>query len=752
MQGKDAGEGGSEKKSLGLFGFLGEAYTHFKPYTGAVVAVFLALFFQAAFRLMVPLGYREIFDTAIPNEDQGYLFGILAVLTLGWVINAGASVLQDRMAASTGMHAMNDIRILMFSHLQRLSVGFFVRTNSGELMSRFSSDLTVVETAFLRAIYTFVFSSLILVGSVSALFFLEWRLALLTFASLPIALIGPRLLGARAQKRNYDHKEKEALVSETLQETIRGHAVVRVFSLQKDRMDAFRQQLDRLQVNATKAVFASALVGRTSSLSVFLVQILIMCTGGWLAINGNLSIGTLVGFVALLLNVANAANHISGTVPDLLRAATGMQRINEFLAEGPIVLDEPGATSLPRFCKEIHFQNVFFSYSGEGAAINGIDFHIRAGELVAVVGPSGCGKTTVLKLMLRFHDPSTGDIFMDGVRLRDTTKESLRSQIGVVLQESRLFNTTLRENIRTGKLDATEEEIIEAAKKAEIHELISQLPQGYDTVVGEDGERLSGGQRQRIALARAIIRNPSLLILDEATSALDPATEASINKTLHNFGSERTVLSATHRLGSVVHMDRILVIDQGRLVEQGNHEELMALGGVYQNLWNKQSGFRVSEDGSSVEVTPERLRAIPIFATALDSSLVILADALVSKSLPKDRVIFMEGDPGNRFYIIARGRVEVLIGNEESGRSVRWLEDGDYFGEMALLDGKPRNATIRTVTPVLLLSLGRRQFNELLGSESELKALIEKEAELRRGGSYASEEDESMGGGILFKL
>jgi len=746
-------QGGRERgKSLGLRGFLAIALRYYRPYLAAVLVVGTALLVQTAFRIAVPLGYREIFDSAIAEENMARLFEIFVWLALGWGINTVASLVQDYLASSVGARTMNDIRIAMFDHLQNLSAGFFGRVSSGDLMSRFSNDLMVIESAFLRSIYTFLFSSLILVFSVGALFFMEWRLALMTFASLPVALVGPRILGSKAQKRNYDRKEYEALVAGTLQEAISSHVIVRSFGLAEMRSRQFREQLGRLADKATGAVFSSALVGRTSSLSVFLIQILIMTLGGYLAIRGFLSAGSLVGFVALLLNVSNAANHLSGTVPDLLQAAAGMQRIQEFLNEGPVVRDDPDATDLERMKRELYFQNVSFSYPGEGPALWKVSFRVKSGESVALVGPSGCGKSTILKMLMRFYDPTGGSIYLDHVDVRHCKKASLLNQIAMVPQESKLFNTTFRENIRMGKLDATDAEIEEAAKRAEIHDLIANLSQGYDTMVGEGGASLSGGQRQRIALARAFVRDPAILVLDEATSALDPGTESAINATLQQFARGRTLISATHRLGSVVDMNRILVIDKGRVAEEGTHEALMAAKGVYYELWRKQSGFNVSEDGISVEITPERLRGIPLFADLSEQSLAQVSRDLVSEMVPEKRAIFMRNDHGDRFFIIARGTVEVILSEDENARQVRWLQDGDYFGEMSVLEGTPRTATVRTVTRTLLLSLGRQHFDSLMKNEPQLKASIEAEVALRRGGDYVQEEDEAWGGGFQFSI
>ena len=351
------------------------------------------------------------------------------------------------------------------------------------------------------------------------------------------------------------------------------------------------------------------------------------------------------------------------------------------------------------------------------------------------MGPSGSGKSTILNLLVRFYDPTSGVVTMDGQDLRRVTQQSLRGQIGTVFQDTFLYNASVRENITLGKLDATDEEVEAAARGAEIHDFVMTLPQGYDTPVGERGGQLSGGQRQRIAIARALLHDPEILVLDEPTSALDPQTEAAINATLREQGRGRSVVTVTHRLSSVTEADRIFVLERGQVVEGGTHEELLRTRGLYYRLWGQQNGF---EDAPTIGVEASRLRAIPLFEHLDGMLLSTLADRFVLDRYAEGHVIFEAEDAGNKLYFIDRGEVEVLAtgpGGEE--RRVALLRDGEYFGEIALLENVPRTATVRTRAPSTLLTLEREKFLDLLQSVPDLRTSFERGVEARRRANLA---------------
>ena len=352
-----------------------------------------------------------------------------------------------------------------------------------------------------------------------------------------------------------------------------------------------------------------------------------------------------------------------------------------------------------------------------------VSLRIPSGSYAAFVGASGAGKSAILSMLMRFHDPSGGRVTIDGHDLRHVTQASLRAQMGVVLQDGFVFHSTIRENIRMGRPTATEEAITDAARDAGMLGFIQAQPLGFDTPVGRDGLSLSGEMTQRLALARAILRKPAILLLDEISSALDPAEDLAVNTTLDELSKTTTLISATHRLASVTGASHIFVFDKGKLVEQGNHFELMGMDGTYASLWHKQAGFRFSPDGRHVDVDAQRLQAIPILEQLPESILAELAPFFATETFESGREIVCQNDPGDKFYIIARGEVEVWRTEEKSGRSlcVNVLNDGDFFGEITLMTGFPRTATVRTIAVTTCISLERGQFTKLIDRFPDLK-------------------------------
>jgi ATP-binding cassette, subfamily B, bacterial len=332
----------------------------------------------------------------------------------------------------------------------------------------------------------------------------------------------------------------------------------------------------------------------------------------------------------------------------------------------------------------------------------------------------------MLNLLMRFHDPTSGFIAIDGHDLKAVTQDSLRARMGVVLQENSLFNVSVRENIRLGRPDASEDAIVEVARAVGLHDFIVSLPHGYGTLAGEHGVRFSRAQMPRLALARAMLRDPEIMLLDEATSVLDPADELEVGRIIRSLTKGRTLISVSHRLSTTADADHIFVFDDGRIVEQGSHYELIAANGPYAGLWRKQAGFRFSADGTHVDVDAQRLKAFPILDSLDDDHLAELSPFFATDTFPPGREIVRQNDPGDKFYIIARGKVEVWRTEEQSGstKRVAVLQDGDFFGEITLITGFPRTATVRTVTSCTCISLTRGQFNRMLDRFPDLRRRV----------------------------
>ena len=521
-------------------------------------------------------------------------------------------------------------------------------------------------------------------------------------------------------------KAGQSALSTTIEEDLVAQPVVKAFNLASVLGPRFRAQSERLRQRSVKANFLTYLMERTPNIGIMVFNLLVIGVGSYLTFHGRMSIGSLVSFQALLLTLAQSVYGITWVIPHFVQAAAGMQRIDELLSERAQIEDAPKATTLPRRARSIRFDDVSFAYVPGETHLASIDLEIFAGDMVAFVGASGSGKSTALRLLLRFYDPVSGTVCFDGRDLRMVTQESLHRQTGVVFQESFLFDTNIRENIRFGRTSATDAEVEQAAKLADMHDVVLAMPHGYDTMVGERGSRLSGGQRQRVAIARALLRDPALLVLDEATSGLDPASEASINHTVDRLRTGRTIISVTHRLATATTADRIVVFANGRVTETGTHAELFAKHGAYRKLWDKQSGFTLSSDGDRAFVAVDRLRTLPILSDLDREILDELPRFFGTEHYEAGRDVIQQGDHGDRFYIIARGRVAVsktdAAGHTEE---IATLTDGDHFGEIALLRQEPRNATVRALMPSVLLSLSRSHFLRLVERTPTMKMRLD---------------------------
>jgi len=417
----------------------------------------------------------------------------------------------------------------------------------------------------------------------------DWRLSLLTVTVLPLTNLLLKDVVPWAKGSMYRQQKEKANVVNLVQENFTTQAAVKGYGYQQSMITLFDKQLDDLHTNNVEALFSNSLVESTSLISLLFTQLLVTCGGSILALQGFVTPGALVAYLSLLTVLHRELYDVAKRVfPNIVAAAGTIQRVEDLLREMPQVQDAPGAITMPILQEEIRLDDVNFSYNGIENQLNGLSLMIPAGQYVAIVGSSGAGKSTLLSLLLRFYDVGDGSITIDGNDVRELTQDSLRAQMGIVIQDPLLLNGSIRNNIRMSKPDASDAEIEVAARAAEIHDFIQTLPDGYDTLVGERGGRLSGGQQQRISIARAVLRDPAILMLDEATSALDAETEAAITATIERLARRRSVIFVTHRLRSITNADCIYVLDQGQLAEQGTHDELLTSQGVYQRLWQTQ--------------------------------------------------------------------------------------------------------------------------------------------------------------------
>src|ERR1700722_11418456 len=587
-------------------GALATIYAFVKPflknYRRILALVGLGVLVETLFNVIMPLSLKFLIDDALGEEDFEALVKILSVLASAGVITSIVAIWYERWDARLAASLISDVRTNLFEHIQNLPSSYFARTKRGEILSRFSVDLAAFEGSIKNFASNAILPFMELIAGIILMLFLNWQLAAISLLVFPITLIGPRILTPKAVLANYEQKLNESALLGMVQENVAAQAVVKAFSLQRRTLGWFTMRNTEARRKISRATFLSTMVERTVTISVLLLHLVVLAIGAYLATKGHITIGTFVTFESAFWEVSYNIAHIMHFIPVSITSAAAVRHIQELLDEPTRGADRPGAPDLPRITDDITFDDVTFQYEGsQKPVLDHFNLKLKVGKSIAVVGPSGSGKSTLLNLILRLYVPDEGRVTIDGVDIRKVTRESLRSSMAVVFQENMLFNMSIRENIRLGKEGATDQEVEQAARKAEIHRYIMSLPQKYDTSVGERGDTLSGGQRQRIAIARAIVRDPSVLLLDEATSALDQTTEAAINKTLLKLARGRTMIWSTHRLTSVVEMDEIIVISGGQAIERGSHAQLLAMNGMYRKLWDDQGHMPHDDAGDQAD-------------------------------------------------------------------------------------------------------------------------------------------------------
>lgn len=559
-----------------------------KPYKMRLALGVVCMIVAALGYLVVPWLIRNVVDGVLQNKDLGLLTLIVIAILIIFLIRGFATYGQNYMMAYVGQRVVIDIRETLFKHLQRLDQAYFDTRKTGVIMSNITSDVGALQQAIVDNLISFMTEGVTLVGSLVFMFYLDWKLSLLTLIIVPVVLGLTNVFGKRLRSAGHEVQGRTADITAFLQEVISGARVIRSFARESFEFKRFEKENKNNFDAAMKATKLTAIMGPMVEFSAAIAVVVILWYGGYSVVQGYITAGSLIAFLIYAINLANPVKRLTQVYGNIQKALAAGDRVIDILETQPHVKELPTAKTMDHVKGEVHFDNVQFSYDAENLALKGVTLHVKPGQTVAIVGPSGAGKSTIANLLPRFYDVTGGSIRIDGMDIREATFTSLRENIGLVPQDTMLFNASVRDNILYGRLDATDEEVLAAAKAANAIEFIEKLPQGFDTMVGERGNSLSGGQRQRIAIARAILKNPSILILDEATSALDTESEKIVQEALERLMKGRTALVIAHRLSTVQHADHIVVLQQGSVVEEGTHDELLALQGLYSHLYTVQ--------------------------------------------------------------------------------------------------------------------------------------------------------------------
>lgn len=675
---------------------------------------------QIAYTVIVPVWIQQLFDEGIQKDHIGVIELMLTFLVVGFLLTSAAGVVLDYCVAALGPKMLERMRFRMFNKLQQMSARSLSRYGSDEVVSNFSNDLTVLEKAIIWSVPGLFAKSLILVGSVGIAFHLDWQLAVPMLVAMGLAFWFPRLIGNWALRKTHERGIEDAKLIRVVKENALLQRVIHAFGLTSTLVSRFRAQLDDLYRSSLGQYFSSGLVGRATNFGISGSQLIVIGLGAVLSVEGEVSAGTIVAFITLLLSIGGAAGFIGAQLPVLIQAVGSLQRIEVFLAQPDEIKPPDTVESMTLPLKAVTFDDVSFSYQGDKVNLDGISIQIDTPQRVAIVGPSGSGKSTLLSLIEHQFDPTEGRIFLNGIDLRMIGAEQRNALINVVPQEPLLFQTSVRENIRMGKLDATDEEIEEAAKKAEIHDFIVSLPDGYDTDAGEAGRKFSGGQRQRIAIARAIINNPEILLLDEATSALDEASAVAINETLERVTRGRTVFSITHHLNDCEAMDLVLVLKDGKIVDSGTHNELVAREGAYADLWSAHTIANATDDLSHDDII-RMLRRFALFEDVPAETMETVIKTMRLETVQSGTCLLEEGQSAERFILVVKGTVERSV-RLPSGQihELELLDAGNALGEYTILDDARNPATATTTTDCTLLSINKAELLDLLADDPRM--------------------------------
>ena len=564
---------------------FGRFFPYLRPYRLRMAAAALLVMSAAGTNLSMLWVIRRLVDTVLVQRDPAALNTAIAELGALFLVQGLLIMGHSYLTASAGQRIIADFRMHLFNHLQSLSLGFFARRRTGELMSRLMNDVGALQTTLTEIPIDLAKQVVTLVGGLTILFVMNWRLCLLILLLLPAIVLVARFFGRRLKALSIGIQDETARASTILEEVLSGIRIVKSFVREDYEGARFGSQVRRTLDIVLGRARIMAIFVPTITFATFAAAAAVLWYGGSQVIRGTMSPGDMIAFVLYAGLLIGPFGTFARLFSHIKEAQGALERVFEILDTRPDVADAPNARPLPPVRGYVAMEDVSFSYDGHTTVLSDLTFKVQPGEVVAVVGPSGSGKTTLINLVHRFYDPVTGVVTIDGHDLKSVTIKSLYQQIALVPQEMHLFGGTIRDNIRYGRVSASDEEIVAAARAANAHKFIIAFPDGYDTLVGEKGVNLSGGQRQRIAIARAVLKDPRILILDEATSSLDNESELLVQDALDRLMAGRTTFVIAHRLSAIQKADRILVLDKGRLVEEGTHAALLDKKGLYYHLY-----------------------------------------------------------------------------------------------------------------------------------------------------------------------
>ena len=571
---------------------------YFTPYWLQMVLVIGSIIASSILGLVPPILIKTIIDRALPQKDLKILTFYIVISIVITIILGLLQVAQSYLSIWISKHIVLNMKNQMYFHLQHMSLNFYSAAKPGEIITRITSDIDGIQDIFNSTVVNALSSLLVLFSTAVVLIMMNWKLAIVGMIILPTFIIPTRKVGKVRWKIATKSQEKISELNQIIQETlsISGAILTKVFTKEKCEYEKFEktnEEVINLQIR-------ESVVGRwfrmTLTTFISVGPMLIYFYGGYLFIKGEITIGSIIAFVALLGRLYLPVSQLSNIHIDVTRSLALFQRIFEYFDQKQEIEDRLGSTSLELIKGKIDFEKVYFSYNNQIRVLEDISFSVNPGTMVALVGSSGAGKTTITNLIPRLYEVSNGSIKIDGRDIRDVTLESLRQQIGIVMQEPYLFNDTIEENLRYGKKDASEEEIIKACQASHIHDFIMTLPDNYKTLVGNRGIKLSGGEKQRVSIARVILKNPRIIILDEATSSLDSVSEMYIQKAMVPLLKDRTSLVIAHRLSTILAADQILVIENGTVAESGNHLELIKKDGLYRKIYETQFKVQIKSE------------------------------------------------------------------------------------------------------------------------------------------------------------